>query len=361
MTTSPDRCRRSGLSRCRDERGQMTALVLPLLFALVLFVAMVANVGQAVNRRIALQVLADTTAYTGGSVMATGMNHLAYWNRQLQRRYVTISNLTADFFYTIGVCEAAGNGALTAAKAAHHIVHTSFWAVNHEFGEVVEEKTEEVFNFNRADLFPGEAGFALWHESDEFNLPDTPPFTDELVALVKGVSEGTDANHERHDWGNETLSNTWGVPPWFDLFGAEAGGPGFYTKTWECFDPCYWCIPTPFGCICISNPVATDSMQVLGGEWYELINPLGALPHMFVAGVTAPATKALMFDDFFGPNAIPEMNAVAVSHPVGGNIKDGESTYVNRFVPVRRLMYAFGNFNGEIADPLFGLNRKVTH
>ena len=97
MTTLPDRCARSGLAGWRDERGQMTALVLPLLFVLVLFVAVVANVGQAVNRRIALQVLADTTAYTGGSVMATGMNHLAYWNRQLQRAYANVSNVSFHF------------------------------------------------------------------------------------------------------------------------------------------------------------------------------------------------------------------------------------------------------------------------
>jgi len=44
-----------------------------------------------------LQVLADTTAYTGGSVMATGMNHLAYWNRQLQRAYANVSNVSFHF------------------------------------------------------------------------------------------------------------------------------------------------------------------------------------------------------------------------------------------------------------------------
>ena len=39
---------------------------------MLMFVAVVANVGQAVNRRIALQIVADAGAYTGASIMGTG-------------------------------------------------------------------------------------------------------------------------------------------------------------------------------------------------------------------------------------------------------------------------------------------------
>ena len=88
------------LARWRSESGQTVAMVLPMLFALVLFVSMVANIGQAVNRRIALQLVADAGAYTGASAMATGMNHLAYWNRQVQRMYVSASDVSFGFNFS---------------------------------------------------------------------------------------------------------------------------------------------------------------------------------------------------------------------------------------------------------------------
>src|SRR5580704_10285316 len=70
--------------RRHSERGQSTAFVASMLFVMMLFVAVVANVGQAVNRRIALQIVADAGAYTGASIMATGLNQLAFWNAALQ-------------------------------------------------------------------------------------------------------------------------------------------------------------------------------------------------------------------------------------------------------------------------------------
>ena len=51
--------------RWRSARGQSTALIITMLWLFVLFVGMVAVVGQAVNRRIALQIVADSGAYTG--------------------------------------------------------------------------------------------------------------------------------------------------------------------------------------------------------------------------------------------------------------------------------------------------------
>ena len=62
-------------------------MVVVLLWVLILFVALVANVGQAVNRRIALQVVADSGAYSGASKMAEGMNHIAYANGVIQDFY----------------------------------------------------------------------------------------------------------------------------------------------------------------------------------------------------------------------------------------------------------------------------------
>jgi hypothetical protein len=219
--------------------------------------------------------------------------------------------------------------------------------VNETFGDVLVEKTQEVFDFNRADLFPGETGFSRWESDMSMSIPPTQPATGPLfIADTIPVGSGVDANENEHAWDGETFHNVW--PDW-DFWDAESEGPG--VKSWECwveltFFPPYF---------------STVYMPAVPGEWYQLVNS-GVLPHMYVGGVTAPATKALMFDDFFGPNAIPEMKAVAVSHPVGGSIEDGESTYLNRFMPVRRLMYVGSPFgSGEIHDSLFGRNRKVTH
>src|SRR5688572_22759520 len=83
------------------ERGQSTALVTSLLFVMLLFVAVVANVGQAVNRRIALQIVADTGAYTGASVMATGLNQLAFWNSALQYTWALFTIPTSPVYYPL--------------------------------------------------------------------------------------------------------------------------------------------------------------------------------------------------------------------------------------------------------------------
>ena len=63
-------------SQWRSDRGQSTAMIIVMLNVFILFVALVANVGQAVNRRVALQVVADAGAYTGATKMAEGLNYM---------------------------------------------------------------------------------------------------------------------------------------------------------------------------------------------------------------------------------------------------------------------------------------------
>jgi hypothetical protein len=70
------------------------------------------------------------------------------------------------------------------------------------------------------------------------------------------------------------------------------------------------------------------------GLWYEKKpNPRIA----FVWVVKAPATRARVFDSFFGPNLIPQMTAVAAARPVGGEIKTAREKYVAKMIPVREL------------------------
>src|SRR6202023_1383901 len=61
----------------------------------------------------------------------------------------------------------------------------------------------------------------------------------------------------------------------------------------------------------------------------------------FVWIVRAAATRAFLFDSFFGGNAIPEMKAVAVAKPTGGSIEEGRQDYIVKLMPVATVM--FGN------------------
>ena len=58
---------------------------------LTMFVALVVNVGQMVNRRVALQLVADAGAWTGATVQAVQLNHYAFWSRQVQNAYKNAS------------------------------------------------------------------------------------------------------------------------------------------------------------------------------------------------------------------------------------------------------------------------------
>jgi hypothetical protein len=68
-----------------------------------------------------------------------------------------------------------------------------------------------------------------------------------------------------------------------------------------------------------------------------------------------------MFDGFFGPNAIPEMTAVAVAKPVGGSIEKGQSRYVAKMVQVSNVMQMRGVIRDSYFSDSQGGLRNVTH
>ena len=81
----------------RSEAGQTTALVCAMLFTLAMFVALVVNVGQMVNRRVALQLVADAGAWSGATVQAVQLNHYAFWSRLMQNAYKNASGVSFGF------------------------------------------------------------------------------------------------------------------------------------------------------------------------------------------------------------------------------------------------------------------------
>jgi hypothetical protein len=67
----------------RDERGSMSIVSVFAVLFLVMLLGMVMNVGRHVDGKLQMQNAADSAAYSGGVVLARGMNSLAFTNNLL--------------------------------------------------------------------------------------------------------------------------------------------------------------------------------------------------------------------------------------------------------------------------------------
>lgn len=319
-------------------------MVVTMLWILVFFVAVVANVGQAVNRRIALQMVADAGAYTGGAVMATGWNHLAYWNRHIQRMASWVMISSDDFTVNICGCNLIGicdEMTIPAYAAAHGF----FQAENFKFGSLLKSEPRRVSDFNIRDLFPGE-------DPNTFDFAHSDMSGDARLTNVYGVAEinplvatvipsDADAETDKPLWDDETFFD-WIPDPFFST------SSDISPRTWTsvCF------------------PESWDT--TLPVFWWKLARFGSMTPaYHFIYEVKSPPTKAIMFDSIIGPNAIPQMKAVAVTKPVGdrnrrGEIERGDIGYLVRLVRVSSVM--LGN---TITDSFYkapgGPQKKVTH
>ena len=87
-----------------------------------------------------------------------------------------------------------------------------------------------------------------------------------------------------------------------------------------------------------------------GPPGYKLSKP--GSPYLFVWRVREKQpTKALFFDTFFGPNAMPRMTAVAVAKAVGGDVHRGLSRYRAKMIPVSKYSASGGVINDAQARP----------
>jgi hypothetical protein len=335
--------RRAARARWRDARGQATAFVLSLLFLLILFVAVVATVGQAVNRRIALQIVADAGAYSGATVMAAGMNQLAYWNRQIQRSWALValtSNWLPPFIpFTFGGC-VAGNTAV----ASYAAVQAAYAGAYVRMSGEVNNRAARVSAMNAADLFPGERlGYAESDASPEVLIPLPGRIPGPVPIATLPVRRGTRPIIGRHAWAPET--------PWDFL-------PVHLLTFLPFYPPPYRPGITPWPCY-VEGTILPPQFSTVSfwsqSPWWRL-QRIGR-PYYFIWRVESPPARALMFDRFFGPNAIPAMKAVAVAQPVGGDIQQGRSEYRVQMVPVSRV-----SLGGFIFDNLYDRRiRRVTH
>jgi len=67
----------------RDEHGTISIVTVFAVLLLVMLLGMVMNVGRTVDDKIRMQNAADSAAYSGGLVLARGMNTLAFTNHML--------------------------------------------------------------------------------------------------------------------------------------------------------------------------------------------------------------------------------------------------------------------------------------
>src|SRR5438067_1692959 len=64
----------------RDERGSISLATVFALLLLTFLLGMVLNVGRQVDSKVKMQNAADAATYSGGVVLARGMNSLAFSN-----------------------------------------------------------------------------------------------------------------------------------------------------------------------------------------------------------------------------------------------------------------------------------------
>lgn len=288
-----------------DERGQTFPFAVTLLFALFIVCAVAIDVGQAVNRRVFLQIVADAGAFTGATEMARGMNTIADLNLRLQQAWGVLTVATVGFTVTAcPVSDLAVSGYRIFYGATSALTHL----VNLGYGIRARSEAERVTRYNAMDLFPGE----------RLEMRETD--------LMSGFG-----NHRPRFGLVELQEVADGTRP-----SALALSNARKNASWTCLN-----VRPPF----------VEARSGRFGLWNE---KRPGRPIAFIWIVKAPAIRARLFDRFFGGFLIPRMTAVAAAKPVGGSIRDGKARYVAKLIPVRQ----FKGFEWDGAARRF---RRVLH
>ena len=188
-------------------------------------------------------------------------------------------------------------------------------------------------------MFPGERSnfdFSTIAGADDGSVID--PLDGNIVVLP--LRRGERLYTGNHAWSRETLDqpiaefgvNTVGRLPW----ATSRAGSGY--ESWRCVT---YIPPATIISFVIPMP---------GFSGIKLQTP--GRPYIFVWRVKEiRPTRALFFDRFFGPNAVPAMTAVAVAKAVGGDVHRGRSRYRAKMVPVSRYGFSAGFIRDPAARP----------
>ena len=329
-------------SRHGSESGQTTALVCAMLFTLTIFVALVVNVGQMVNRRVALQVIADTGAWTGATVQAAQLNHYAYWSRLTQNAYKHASGVSLGF----------KKSECWSGWAAAGMFYYAWTGMGRAVVNFTDKAYNEALNqslFNIDDLFPGErANFGFSTVAGPEDGTVFAPANGNILPMP--LRNGDKLYTGDHAWRNETslqLPIEFGTKitenfPWT----VSKAGSG--VESWSC---------------ATIIPPMVSTVYMAGPPGFKLVT--FGQPYIFVWRVKeSRPTRALFFDSFLGPNAVPPMTAVAVAKAVGGDVHKGRSRYRAKMVPVSRYSLSGGFLQDPLArtDRLLpGKTRQIVH
>jgi hypothetical protein len=316
----------------RDTRGQSSTMVIVMLWVFILFIALVANVGQAVNRRIALQVIADAGAYTGATKMAEGLNYMAWANGVIQDQWAFTTDAWAGATVgSIADCKVY-NGINEGFNGASDAMTAMIQTINYAYGglanplSLVKGEARRVSEYNAGDLFPGEK-----LDYSEFDLSMDTGF----IRPHRNLASMMDLERVR----TGTNPNT-KYPAIWPL------GKGAVQRYGQVCTVKVWGIPIP-----------TYRHWNFNVWWKKADTDT----KYFSWVVTAPARSLLIFDDLFGgPKAMPQMKAAATARPVGGSIALGHPTYVAEMVPVKKVQITPGFIRDNMKNGFGGI-RQVTH
>ena len=146
-----------------SERGQSTPFFLCFLVLMTVMVGTMVNVGQAINRRIALQIAADAGAWTGATNMAVGMNALAEvndWRRDIEPLISVVLPIAGLL--------AADEPVIKAWEFATTVLNLADGAIQLGYAKIPYDEAARVTWYNNQDLFPGEQ--LRWYEGFRSNV-----------------------------------------------------------------------------------------------------------------------------------------------------------------------------------------------
>jgi hypothetical protein len=275
------------------ESGQTTIFVMASFLTLFLFFALVANVGQAVNRRVMLQMAADAGAFTGASAQASGLNMISYYNGLIKKSWTATQILMLGF--TVQVC-GVDEIITRAYQVIQKALSVTIKVANHGGAAWALMEAEEVTRQNLQQLFPdGSAKTPIQSLGLSFSS----------FRSLKGT-----AGHLHN------MNRAW--PELFDDFALVDLEEGSVTKRWVCFT---------------KHSVHRKSRKFK--LWFEKDDEDEVT--RFYWWVTTEEVPALVMPDLFG--TIPAMTAVALAKPIGGDIapKGNGPVYVAKLIPVSTL------------------------
>jgi hypothetical protein len=294
----------------RDEKGQTTLFVLSSFMVFFMLFALVANVGQAVNRRVMLQMVADAGAFSGASAQATALNTISEFNQIIDTSWDVTQALMLYFTFQFCGVDDAITGIYRIIEGVMSIM---IRVTNHGGAVWSIMEAEMVTRANIRDLFP---------DGSVHSPLDSFP-----SLLSSPAAAGTGASH---------IANFLKAWPSFTSLSLVRLEQDSVTKNWICYTP-------PFSLSSKSGSFnlpweKTDDEEVTRFYWWVTADPVDAL--------VLPKRPWMPF----GFPQVPAMHAAALAKPVGGDVEPDKrgAEYVAKLIPLSTIEAIFVDLGGDL-------------